>query len=267
MHCPHLAIALALAAGVLTVAANVAGLVGTAKAQQAQRIMLNVASIMLAEPGSRTPLPIQVGPQDAVSKNSFVRIRGLPPAASLSEGHAISPGSWAVPLSALSSLNIVLPVGVQGQWSAIVALVTIDGNILAEAKMNVITAQAQAVAPPGGRQAGPAPPSTSVASLTPTAPPMNSPARERALGLLAKGQEQLQRGNVYPARMFFQRAAEAGLAESALALGGTFDPDELAKIKVFGLQPDIAAARKWYEKAQELGAPEAAERLRRLGAP
>ena len=89
--------------------------------------------------------------------------------------------------------------------------------------------------------------------------------RERALGLHAKGLEQLERGNVYAARKFFERAAEAGLAQSAVALAGTYDPDELAKLKVLGLQPDLAAARTWYEKARELGAAEASERLRRLG--
>jgi TPR repeat protein len=80
----------------------------------------------------------------------------------------------------------------------------------------------------------------------------------------AKGQEQLERGNVQPARLYFQRAAEAGLAQSALALGATYDPEELVKLKVVGLQPDLAAARRWFEKARELGAAEAADRLRRL---
>jgi TPR repeat protein len=32
------------------------------------------------------------------------------------------------------------------------------------------------------------------------------------------------------------------------------------------VQPDIALARRWYEKARELGAREAEERLRRLSA-
>jgi hypothetical protein len=219
---------------------------------------------MLAEPASRTPLPIQVGPPDAVIKNTFIRVRGLPPSANLSEGHTISPGSWAVPLTALSTLNMVLPVGLQGQWNVIVGLVTIDGNILSEAKMTLVVASAQAVAPQPPRQE---PAATSVASLGPSPTlPVNSPERERALSLHAKGQELLERGNIQPARLFFMRGAEAGLAESALALGGTYDPDELAKIKVLGLQPDPESARKWYEKAQELGSPEAADRLRRLGA-
>jgi TPR repeat protein len=32
-----------------------------------------------------------------------------------------------------------------------------------------------------------------------------------------------------------------------------------------GLTPDPELAKKWYEKARELGAPEAAARLARLG--
>jgi TPR repeat protein len=78
--------------------------------------------------------------------------------------------------------------------------------------------------------------------------------------------ELLKQGNIQPARMLFKRAAEGGLAQAALALGGTYDPAELAKLKVVGLQPDVEQARKWYTRAQELGASEAAERLRALAA-
>ena len=51
-----------------------------------------------------------------------------------------------------------------------------------------------------------------------------------------------------------------------MALAATYDPAELPKLPVIGLKPDVQAARTWYEKARELGAPEAAERLRRLEA-
>ena len=97
-------------------------------------------------------------------------------------------------------------------------------------------------------------------------PPLPPEERERALGMHAKGQELLDRGQVYAARKLFERAAEIGLAQSAVALAATYDPDELAKMRVVGLPPDAVAARKWYEKARELGAPEAGDRLRRLGA-
>lgn len=248
--------------------------------QQQEQFFLNVAPVMLAEPASRSPFPIQVGPIDQLLRNSFVRIRGLPTAATLTEGHTISPGAWAVPLAGLATLGIALPVGLQqGRWDVVIALVTIEGTVLTDAKTALVVGPVQLIAP----QPQPAAkPSTSVASLGPppgapsgtsveaapppaaATPPPNSPEREKALGLHAKGKELLERGNIQPARMLFRRAAEAGLAESALELGGTYDPVELAKRKVMGLQPDIAAARQWYGKAQQLGAVEAANRLRRL---
>jgi TPR repeat protein len=50
-----------------------------------------------------------------------------------------------------------------------------------------------------------------------------------------------------------------------VALADTYDPEELAKLRVIGIQADVEAAKKWYEKARELGATEASDRLRRLG--
>jgi TPR repeat protein len=175
--------------------------------------------------------------------------------AALSDGHSISAGTWAIPLAALPTLAVILPAGVKGESNVIVSLVTVDGDLLAEAAMVLNISAPAAVVP----QASP-PTVTGPAAL-----PASSAERERALGLHAKGVEQLERGNVPAARRFFERAAEAGLAQSAVALAGTYDPDELAKMKVVGLQPDISVARKWYEKARELGAAEASERLRRLG--
>jgi TPR repeat protein len=126
----------------------------------------------------------------------------------------------------------------------------------------LVVGPAQLIAPQQPRQE---PPPKNVASLGQQPMPATpSPEMERALSLHAKGKELLGQGNVQPARMLFRRAADAGLAESALALGGTYDPVELNKLRVMGLQPDVAAARQWYDKARQLGAAEAAERLRRL---
>jgi TPR repeat protein len=65
--------------------------------------------------------------------------------------------------------------------------------------------------------------------------------------------------------MFFQHAAEAGLALGAIRLATTFDPTELTRLQAQGVRPDREEARRWYERARELGAPEAEERLARLG--
>jgi TPR repeat protein len=95
---------------------------------------------------------------------------------------------------------------------------------------------------------------------------MSAEERERAMRLLKRGDEQLAEGGVAQARLFYERAAEAGLAQGAMALASTYDPDELGRLKVLGLQPDRAAAARWYERARQLGAVEAAQRLQRLGA-
>ena len=210
-----------------------------------------------AEPASRTRLPIQVGPRDAIAKNSFIRIRGLPPAVALSEGHAIAPGAWAVPLAALPTSPSSCRSALQGPRTSRSASSASTATVLAEAKTVLVVAVPRQRADPGAQSP---PRRAGVARM------LDPAERERALGLHAKGLEQLERGNVYAARKFFERAAEIGLAQSAVALAGTYDPDELAKLRVVGLQPDVEAARKWYEKARELGAAEAADRLRRLGA-
>ena len=247
---------------VLTVAGAMIAIAGPgvwqspAGAQQAQRPSLTVTRLLRAEPASRVRLPIQVGPPAALAKSSFIRIRGLPAAAALSDGHAIAAGAWAVPLVALPTLTIILPAGTQGESAVAVSLVTVDGEVVAETTLTL------AITSPAPAPKQTAPPARAGAAVI----PLPAAERERALGLHAKGVEQLERGSVYTARRFFERAADAGLAQSAVALAGTYDPEELAKMKVVGLQPNVEEARKWYERARELGASEAAERLRRLGA-
>jgi hypothetical protein len=243
----------------VAVVATVAGdmLVGsparTAEAQQ--RTVIVVPAVVKAQPAARTRLPIEISSPEAPAKNSFLRIRGLPTAAALSDGYSIAPGAWAVPLNVLTNLNIILPVGVQGSSDMVINLVSVDGAILAEAK-SVLAVEAVAARPePSAASRG-----------TALVPPLPPEERERALSMHTKGQELLDRGQVYAARKLFERAAEIGLAQSAVALAATYDPDELAKMRVVGLPPDAVAARKWYEKARELGAPEAGDRLRRLGA-
>jgi TPR repeat protein len=95
---------------------------------------------------------------------------------------------------------------------------------------------------------------------------MLSPAeRETAEKLVARGEREIEQGQVAVARNFFLRGAQVGVARAALLLAATYDPRELARWGVRGVQPNLAEARKWYERARELGAPEAEERLARLG--
>jgi hypothetical protein len=234
--------------------------VGGQAAEAQQRAAIVVPAIVKAQPASRTRLPIEVSSPDSPVRNSFLRIRGLPIAAALSDGHVIAPGAWAVPLNALPSLNVILPVGIQGSSDVSINLVSVDGIILAEAR----TVLAIEVAPVAAvTTIRPEPPASRETILT---QPITPVERERAQSMHAKGVELLERGQVYAARKLFEKGAELGLAQSAVALAATYDPEELNKMRVIGLVPDPVAARKWYEKARELGALEASDRLRRLGA-
>lgn len=239
---------------------------------------INIGTVILAEPASETPFPIQVALSDGVPKNSFIRIRGLPPSTALSEGHSIAPGAWAVPFVGLPTLRLSVPVGLSGKSEIVIALVTVDGAVLAEAKTTLVIASASTIAP-----GQPAQERKSVASIGPSVPalpgggqqnatprqtapaaPARTEEQQRALRFVARGNELLSDGDVAAARLYYQRAVDAGLHEGALALAASYDPIELGRLGVKGLQPDANLARKWYERAKELGAPEAEERLKRL---
>jgi len=231
------------------------GLVGAslAAAQMGDRPIVSIAATVTAEAAAQAPFPVRVGPASSVPRDSFVKVRGLPAMAALSEGHSIAPGSWAIALNALPNLKILLPAGVTGSADIVVSLVGLDGSVLAEAKSTLVVRG-------------------TIASATKAVPDRREPSltpqdRQRAQGFVKKGEELMGAGNVEAARLFYERAADAGLAQGALALAATFDPDELVRRQVVGgLRPDPAAAKRWYERARELGADEADEPLRRLSA-
>lgn len=243
------------------------------------RATLTIAGTISAEPASQVALPIRAGPPDALPKNSFVRVRGLPPTAALSDGYSIAAGSWAVPLAALPTLKLTVPAGVTGHSEIVVTLVSIDGAVLAETKSSIVIGTAPQPATPPQRSSSGAPaPAISILRAAPMQPgeisaaaPVVVPAltpedRERATRLMKKGDEQMQEGNVSAARLFYERAADAGLPQAAMALASTFDPPEIARLQLVGSQADRKQARRWYERARQLGAPEADQRLQRLGA-
>jgi TPR repeat protein len=79
--------------------------------------------------------------------------------------------------------------------------------------------------------------------------------------LLKRGQELMRHGDLAAARLVLRHAADAKNAEAALTLGATYDPVTLRELRVYGVSADVGTARTWYEKAKELGSPEAARRL------
>jgi hypothetical protein len=248
---------------------------GRARVAQRAEPQVGMAATILAEPASQIPIAIQVGPRDALPANSFIRLRGLPPSVSLSDGHVIGPGSWAIPLFGLATLKANIPAGVSGRSVLVVTLVSVDGALLAEGRTELVVGPA-AMLTPAERQPEPNRASTLVPPIpvpagrpdrnsAPRPPELSAEEKARAEKLMVQGERYLGQGNIALAREFYRRAADTGLAQAAVRLAATYDPSELGRLQVQGIVPDRAEARKWYERARELGAPEAEERLARLG--
>jgi hypothetical protein len=237
-------------------------------AQRTVQAQISIAPTIISLPATQIPLAIQIGPPEALPGNSFVRVRGLPFSVSLTEGYAIAPGAWAVPLFALPNLKANIPAGTSGRTDFVINLLSADGTLLAEARSALVIGTPVG-APPVERPAdsGPVSPPAPVLAIRPQLPRVfELPPQEKARAerLLAKGEEYFASGNILGARDFFERAADVGLAAAALRLAATFDPAELQRAEAKGVVADRALARKWYERARELGAPEAVERLARL---
>jgi hypothetical protein len=136
--------------------------------------------------------------------------------------------------------------------------------------------QAGVTAVPNGSAAEPlasvasTPAAVSTTSSSPPAraddrPPVQLDAAEIEM-LLKRGKDFLASGDIAAARLLLRRAADAGSAEAALTLGTTFDPVMIQRLGAIGTTPDLAKARKWYQRAAELGSGTASQRLAGLDA-
>jgi TPR repeat protein len=205
---------------------------------------IRAPTTVLAVPGAETPLNISVEASGQIPPQVMLVVRGLPSTAKLSEGRLFGAGVWVVPINALAQLKVYAPDDASGNANLDIALVTLDGASLSEAKMALSIGQPLE--------------NTNSRELT---------EAERAFAnkMVEKGDESIKIGNVAAARQFYRSAADRGLPEAALALGATYDAAQLRRMKgVLGIQPDPTEARKWYTRARELGAHDADARLQGL---
>ena len=123
----------------------------------------------------------------------------------------------------------------------------------------------------------PPPAAAPVAVATPVTPPVVGPSpvvmpspivrrmdadelamlMKRARGLLASG-------DIPPARLLLERAADAQDPAAAFLLAQTYDPDVLGARDARTITPDPVAARAWYQKAAQLGSADAQRRLAQM---
>jgi len=82
--------------------------------------------------------------------------------------------------------------------------------------------------------------------------------------LMSRAKALLASGDISPARLLLERAAEAQEASAALMLAQTYDPTVLGTQDIRNITPDPALARRWYQRAAQLGSPDAQRRLSQL---
>jgi len=96
---------------------------------------------------------------------------------------------------------------------------------------------------------------------SPSAPePTGSPAPQgprlsanEIAALVARGDVFLGAGDIASARLFFQRAADAGDGRAAMRMAVTFDAAFLDRAGVHGVRSDPEQAAFWYQRARDLG--------------
>jgi hypothetical protein len=111
---------------------------------------------------------------------------------------------------------------------------------------------------------------TPAAMAPPAAPPAPAAPAARRIdsaelaNLMTRAKTLLASGDISPARLLLERAAEAQEASAALMLAQTYDPTVLGTQDIRNITPDPAMARTWYQRAAQLGSTDAQRRLSQL---
>ena len=98
----------------------------------------------------------------------------------------------------------------------------------------------------------------------PAAAPVRRLGADELAALLTRARNLIAVGDIAPARLLLERAADAQEAGAALLLAQTYDPAVLGTPDSRSITPDPAAARGWYQKAAQFGSREAQQRLAQM---
>jgi hypothetical protein len=107
-------------------------------------------------------------------------------------------------------------------------------------------------------------PAAAAAAPASIAPPVRRMDSGELAALMTRAKAFLASGDIPPARLLLERAAEAQEASAALMLAQTYDPTVLGTQDIRNITPDPALARSWYQRAAQLGSADAQRRLSQL---
>lgn len=204
------------------------------------------------------PLPLNIDISQIGENVRFVMIRGVPEKFTLSSGFRVKQ-SWLVAINEVKGVQLVSPEDYKGD-------ITLEFFFVKDGQERPVSSAAkiQIVSPGTSEQA------TIEEPVTPPTPPQTAggPATlppEQEAEMLQKGQEYWDRGDVAAARLFFEELASHGSAKGAIAMARSYDPNTLKSVWVVGaLQPDVAKAKLWYQRASDLGDSDAQGYMKQL---
>ena len=176
-------------------------------------------------------------------------LQGLSEGTRLSAGSPLGRTAWRLPAVDLGKVVAYAPQNFVGTMDARADLRSPNDRLM-DSQLLTLEWIAKKTDRLGGERGGSSP--------TTTIDP------EEIAALHKRAQEFLKSGDIASARLLLRRAASAGSADAALALGATFDDEFLAGLGVLGFKRDSEQARAWYQKAAQLGSEEASRRLKKI---
>ena len=219
------------------------------KAGSVPRLVVDVQKAFANEPLS---LGVSV---DSAAADKSLMLAGLALGTRLSAGVPVSEASWQLAPRDLNGVYVYAPKDFVGIMNTAIDLLSANQRLI-ESRAARLEWIAKSNSTPPMKQI------ESEAVNAPAVPPMNP---ENA-ALMEKGQVLMRSGDIASARLLFQRLANAGIADAALALAATYDPRYLAQHNLIGVAGDQTKAHNWYQRASELGSTEAGRILARIDA-
>jgi hypothetical protein len=177
-----------------------------------------------------------------------------------------APDQPAVPVKAPSEAPAPIRMA-SAEPTATAIQTTVGARTPSPAATNVPTREEIAAALRNAHQGQPEirqPPAAPVAPVAAAAPTARHLAPDELAALLKRAKGLIQIGDIAPARLLLERAADAQEPSAALLLAQTYDPAVLGTMDMRSITPDPAIARNWYQKAASFGSLEAQQRLAQM---
>lgn len=208
---------------------------------ESKPVTIKVSAILQATAGSEVPLPLRVEAETKIPAQTMLLIRGIPSTVSLNAGRHFPSGVWAVKLSAMESLRIKADADIREDAHLIFSLVTLEGEYLGNVFSRLVVAPASA--DPSKPDQG----ETVIAAVAveEARPDQTAPAGpgERTAGKPPAEPIPLDRDDIEKILKLMQKGDQ------------------------YLLEGKIAAARRFYEYAAEMGWPDGAAAIARTYDP